>query len=103
MTLHEIAESIIRKLTPAHLQLLEVCFNYPKGESGGFCGEWIMHACERQGVPFHQGWLTKLANVGLLMKDDSSRAGRRRYYHIESAELVRDVLDQAVQNGLVGG
>ena len=92
MTRRELAESIAAKLTPAHLRLLEVCFGYPRGESGTFCGEWIMNACEQQGVPFHQGWLAKLANVGLLVKDDSSRRGRRRYYRVEDAELVRVVL-----------
>jgi hypothetical protein len=92
MTRRELAESIAAKLTSAHLRLLEVCYGYPKGESGIFCGEWIMSACEQQGVPFHQGWLTKLANVGLLVKDDSSRRGHRRYYRLKDAELVRDVL-----------
>ena len=92
MTRRELAESIAAKLTPAHLRLLEVCFGYPRGESRTFCGEWIMNACEQQGVPFHQGWLTKLANVGLLVKDDSSRRGHRRYYRVEDAELVRVVL-----------
>ena len=101
MTHRELAEPIAAKLTPAHLRLLEVCYGYPKGESGTFCGEWIMHACERQGVPFHQGWLTKLANVGLLEKDDSSRRGHRRYYRLKDTELVRDVLALAgaVQHG----
>jgi hypothetical protein len=92
MTRRELAESIAAKLTPAHLRLLEVCYGYPKGESGTFCGEWIMSACQQQGVAFHQGWLTKLANLGLLVKDDSSRRGHRRYYRIEDAGLVSDVL-----------
>ena len=96
MTRRELAEAIAVKLTPAHLRLLEVCYEYPKGESGTFCGEWIMSACQKQGVPFHQGWLTKLANIGLLMKDDSSRRGHRRYYRLRDAELVKEVL------GLVG-
>jgi len=95
MTRREQAESIATKLTPAHLRLLEVCYGYPRGESGTFCGEWIMNACEQQGVPFHQGWLTKLANVGLLAKDDSSRRGHRRYYRLKDADLVRDVLTLA--------
>lgn len=95
MTRRELAESIAAKLNPAHLRLLEVCYGYPRGEGGIFCGEWIMSACDQQGVPFHQGWLTKLANVGLLVKDDSSRCGHRRYYRLNDAELVRDVLNLA--------
>lgn len=93
MTRRELLESIAAKLTPAHLRLLEVCYGYPKGESGTFCGEWIMIACGQHGVSFHQAWLTKLANVGLLAKDDSTRGGRRRYYRVKDAELVREVLD----------
>lgn len=92
MTRRELAESLAGRLTQAHLRLLEVCSRYPRGEDGTFCGEWIMDACARQGVPFHQGWLTKLANVGLLVKVDSSRRGHRRYYRVKDAELVMDVL-----------
>jgi hypothetical protein len=92
MTLREMAESIVGKLTPAHLQLLEVCYDYPKCGDEAFCGEWIMHACQEQGVAFHQAWLTKLANVGLLVKEDRSRRGHRRYYHVGNAELVKEVL-----------
>jgi hypothetical protein len=86
---------ILESLTDDHLRLLEVCLNYPKGESSSFCGEWIMHACEQQGVPFHQAWLRKLANVGLLAKEDTSRGGHRRYYHLGDVALVRQVLHRA--------
>lgn len=86
---------ILESLTADHLRLLEVCLNHPKGECRSFCGEWIMHACEQQGVPFHQAWLTKLANVGLLVKEDTSRGGHRRYYHLADAVLVQQVLDRA--------
>jgi hypothetical protein len=92
MTTREMAESILKKLTPAPLQVLEVCHEYPRSGDGAFCGEWNMHSCEQKGIPFHQGWLTKLANVGLLVKDDASRRGHRRYYRVKDAELARDVL-----------
>ena len=95
MNLQSSISVILEKLTADHLRLLEVCLNYPKGESGSFCGEWIMHACLDQAIPFHQAWLTKLANVGLLVKEDTSRGGHRRYYHLEDRELVRQVLDEA--------
>src|SRR5262245_36183225 len=101
MTRRELAESIADRLTHAHLRLLEVCSGYPRDEAGTFCGEWIMHACEQQGVPFHQGWLTKLANVGLLVKVDSSRRGHRRYYRVMDDEFVRYVLARA-STGPVG-
>jgi hypothetical protein len=86
------AQGILENLTPSHLRVLEVCLKYPKGESGSFCGEWVMHACQDQGIPFHQAWLTKLANVGLLVKEDTSRRGHRRYYHLGDGELVKEVL-----------
>jgi hypothetical protein len=87
---------ISNRLSPAHLQVLGVCIEYPKSGDGAFCGEWIMHACEKQGVPFHQAWLTKLANVGLLEKEDTSRGGHRRYYKLKNVELAQAVLNQAV-------
>ena len=96
MNLQPSVQRILEDLTPAHLRLLEVCFNYPKGESSSFCGEWIMHACQDQGIPFHQAWLRKLANVGLLVREDTSRGGRRRYYHLGDAELVKEVLGLVV-------
>lgn len=95
MNLQLSAQRILVEMTPAHLRLLEVCLNYPKGESGSFCGEWIMHACQDQGIPFHQAWLTKLANVGLLVKEDTSRGGHRRYYHLGDGELAKEVLSLA--------
>jgi hypothetical protein len=96
MTSHEMAESIGKKLTPAHLQVLDVCLEFAKTGNGAFCGEWIMHTCQQKGIPFHQGWLTKMVNVSLLLKEDSSRRGHRRYYRIKDAELVRNVLGLAV-------
>jgi hypothetical protein len=86
---------ILERLTADHLRLLEVCLHYPKGETGSFCGEWIMQACQQQGVLFHQAWLTKLANVGLLVKEDTSRGGHRRYYHLADVVLAQQVLDRA--------
>lgn len=93
MNLQPSISVILENLTADHLRLLEVCLQYPKGESGSFCGEWIMHACQKQHIPFHQAWLTKLANVGLLVKEDTSRGGHRRYYHIKDETLVREVLE----------
>src|SRR5690242_7151825 len=95
MDLQSSISVILGNLTADHLRLLEVCFQYPKGESGSFCGEWIMHACQKQHIPFHQAWLTKLANVGLLVKEDTSRGGRRRYYRLGEVGLVQQVLDRA--------
>ena len=95
MNLQPSIQVILERLTHDHLRLLEVCLNYPKGEYRSFCGEWIMQACQQQGVPFHQAWLTKLANVGVLVKEDTSRGGHRRYYHLADVGLVQQVLDRA--------
>lgn len=92
MNLQPSVSLLIERLTPDHLRLLEVCLHYPKGESGSFCGEWIMQACQQQGVRFHQAWLTKLANVGLLVREDTSRRGHRRYYHLGDVGLVQRAL-----------
>jgi hypothetical protein len=65
---------------------------YPKDGYDTFCGEWIKNQCDQQGIAFHQGWLRKLANLGLLERLDSSRGGSRRYYRIKDTSLVREVL-----------
>jgi hypothetical protein len=44
------------------------------------------------GLAIHQRWLTKLANEGLLAKDDLTRGGSRRYYRIANVDLARRVL-----------
>jgi hypothetical protein len=87
------AETVAPRLDDTHLSLLRVCLDYPhKDNKGSFAGEWIKNECERRGVPFHQAWLTKLVNEGLLVKDDLTRGGKRRYYRITDAELARRVL-----------
>lgn len=85
-------DEILTQLEDVHLRLLRVCLEYPKDGYATFCGEWIRSRCEQEGVPFHQGWLRKLANLGLLERLDSSRGGSRRYYRIRDAALVREIL-----------
>ena len=85
-------DEILAQLEDVHLRLLRVCLDYPKDGHGTFCGEWIRHRCGQQGIPFHQGWLRKLANLGLLERHDLSRGGSRRYYRIKDATLVQEVL-----------
>lgn len=95
MTLRATAEAVGRKLTAAHFQLLEVCSEFAKSSDGLLCGKWIKDACDRQGIFFHQGWLARLANVGLLTRDDSSRGGHRRYYRLTNPEIAQAVMDLA--------
>jgi hypothetical protein len=85
-------DQILAQLEDVHRRLLRVCQDFQKDGDGTFCGEWIRNRCEQEGVPFHQGWLRKLANLGLLEREDSSRGGNRRYYRINDAALVQEVL-----------
>jgi hypothetical protein len=85
-------DHILGQLEHDHLRLLRVCRDYPKDGNGTFCGRWIKSHCEHEGVPFHQGWLRKLANLDLLEREDSSRGGNRRYYRIKDAALIQEVL-----------
>lgn len=85
-------DEILTQLEEVHLRLLRVCQDFPKDGHGTFCGEWIRNQCEQQGTAFHQGWLRRLANLGLLERLDSSRGGSRRYYRIKDAALVQEVL-----------
>lgn len=86
-------ETVAARLDETHLALLHVCMEFPhKDKIGSFAGEWIKNECERRNVPFHQAWLTKLVNKGLLAKDDLTRGGKRRYYRIADDELARQVL-----------
>ena len=89
------AEDLAQRLNDEHLLLLQACLDLPiKDDRGTFAGEWLKDYCERKGIPFHQGWLTKLSNEGLLTKDDLTRGGKRRYYRIADEDLAQEVLSQ---------
>ena len=82
-------------LNENHLSVLRVCLDFPhKDKAGTFAGEWIKDECERRGLPFHQRWLTLLANHGFLEKDDLVRGGRRRYYRVANAESTESLVSR---------
>ena len=48
---------------------------------GSFCHTWVSTIYEREcGSGFHQSKMKKLARLGLLRENDSTRGGNRRYY-----------------------
>jgi len=88
------AECLSKRLSDNHVKLLRACLDLPfKDERGTFAGKWLKDHCERQGIRFHQGWLTTLSNEGLLAKDDLTRGGTRRYYRIADEILAREILE----------
>ena len=47
------------------------------------CLSWVNRICRRElGHSLHNSQLQRLARLGLLAKDDTSRQGRRRYYRL---------------------
>jgi hypothetical protein len=54
------------------------------------CYSWVARCYQNMfGRTFHQSKLQRLARLGLLTKDDTSRGGSRRYYRIkEPAQLA---------------
>jgi hypothetical protein len=82
MQLNPRVRYLIAQLDAAHLGLLRECLDFPIEGGEIFCGEWIRHRCEQKNIPFHQGWLRKLATLGLLERLNTSRGGSRRYYRI---------------------
>jgi len=79
-------------------QILWACYEYWHGEKMPvservICREWVLSIYkERFGVSFHQSKLTKLANIGLLRKVDTTRGGHRRYYAIDDPQRVVSLL-----------
>lgn len=47
------------------------------------CLSWVNRVCQRElGRSLHNSHLQRLARLGLLAKDDTSRQGCRRYYRL---------------------
>jgi len=78
-------------LTDPELQrVLWACLTYWNGEQlpedeRAVCYSWVARCYQRRfGRTFHRSRLQKLARLGLLAKDDTSRSGNRRYYRINN-------------------
>ncbi len=89
------SQSIAATLKPVELEILRVCEECRKDENGTFCATWITEECARRGINLRPSSLVRLANLGFLERDDSTRGGDRRYYRIKDGELVRSVLGTA--------
>lgn len=61
--------------------ILQACRECEKAPDGSFCHTWVSTNYEREhGHGFHQSKMKKLARLGLLRENDSTRGGNRRYY-----------------------
>lgn len=86
-------------LTNPELQrVLWACITYWDTEQNPFderaiCYSWVARCYKsRFGVTFHQSRLQHLARLGLLIKDDTSRGGNRRYYRINDPAQLAEFL-----------
>lgn len=79
-------------------QVLWACYEYGQGEKPRplervICYSWVVRIYEdRFGTKFHHSKLRRLAKLGFLKKDDTSRGGRRRYYKMVEPGHVADLL-----------
>lgn len=92
MRTHEIENA------PELQRVLWACYSYWQGESAppdkrAICYSWVVPVYkDRFGTKFHHSRLRRLAELGFLTRDDTSRAGRRRYYRIVEPSRVEDLL-----------
>ena len=79
-------------------RILWACYKYWQSESSpteerGICYKWVLGTYEdRFHTKFHQYRLRRLAKLGFLKQDDTSRAGNRRYYKIIDPDRVSELL-----------
>ena len=79
-------------------QVLWACYKYWQGESlppheRVICYSWVVRLYEDKfGTGFHQSKLRRLASLGFLQQDDTSRGGNRRYYKIVDPNKVASLL-----------
>jgi hypothetical protein len=86
-------------LTDAELQrVLWACLDYWSSEEipldeRVICYSWVVRRYKtRFGLTFHPSRLQRLTRSGLLMKDDTSRGGNRRYYRINAPATLVEFL-----------
>lgn len=76
--------------------MLWACYDYWRREpitvvDRAICYTWVVKPHKnRFGVSFHQSAFGRLARLGFLTKDDTSRGGNRRYFKlVNPAEIER--------------
>ena len=79
-------------------QVLWASYEYWQGEALPprerlICYSWVVRVYkDRFGTKFHHSKLRRLAKLGFLKEDDTSRGGCRRYYTIIDPHRVCDLL-----------
>jgi hypothetical protein len=86
------------KLTPELLRVLWACHAYwltetlPE-EQRAVCFSWVEGIFrQRFGVTFHQTMLATLAKHGLLIHDNTSQGGNRRYYRLSNPQSIHELV-----------
>ena len=82
-------------LNPVEVRrILWACYDYwkqielPEAQRA-ICYSWVIDRYRSKfGGTFHQSALGELAKLGYLTKDDSTRAGSRRYYRLTNPAAV---------------
>jgi hypothetical protein len=83
---------------PELQRVLWACLTYWNTEPNpvnerAVCYSWVVRCFKaRFGTAFHQARLQRLARLGLLTKDESSRGGNRRYYRINDPAQLTEFL-----------
>ncbi len=81
-------------------KVLWACHDYWKRESlpmaeRAICFAWVVKPHRsRFKTGFHQSALARLARLGFLQKDDSSRGGNRRYYKLSDPVRLETLLQE---------
>ncbi len=79
---------------PELQRVLWACYSYWQREplppeNRSICYSWVVGPfTARFGAGFHQSRLERLARLGFLEKDDTSRGGARRYYKLSDPARV---------------
>lgn len=79
-------------------RVLWACYHYcsispPTDQRWSICYTWALHQYEdRFHDRFHQSKLKRLAKLGFLRAQDTSRAGKRRYYTLVNLEEIAALL-----------
>jgi len=107
---HNVEESIMEdKIIEFDSELQRIiwaCYEYWKNEilppdNRSICFSWVLRLyTKRFGGKFHQSKLRELVRLGVLEKDDTSRAGKRRYYRIINPTRIESILKAGTSGAL---
>lgn len=81
-------------------RVLWACYQLWKSESlppeeRVICHKWVSGVYREQfGGEFHQSQLRQLADLGFLVREDTSRGGHRRYYRLVDPTRLAECLHE---------